>query len=413
MPGSRPAIRWEAANIIRLDARSSPSPAGDDPPDLVEGEDLDAPTGPGVAAWNDFNPVANAARQSLQEAAGIKVPGRMFVVWVLVGYVLVLVPLNWCFFRWLGRVEWAWAAAPVIAVLCTATVINMAQLDIGFVRAQNEVAVVELQNDYPRAHVTRYMALYASLATGYEFHFDSPGSLLLPFPTTSDPGSFRMMLGESYRNVTYRRGNDAEVDGFAVGSNSIGFVHGEHWIDLAHPLVLTKQEGDSFQIANQTQFTLRDAGVMKRTASGGLQTAWLGTIPAGASAVGEFQLESAATAGGELWKADRDRSPRTASNAVPGELDLHGLIAIAQEVKDLRPGQIRLVAWLDDELPGLAIAPLASQSRHAALVIAHLDNGQDEMPRPDVNGPAPRRRSSPGQDEQSFLTPSATRQAGL
>ena len=176
--------------------------------------------------------------------------------------------------------------------------------------------MVELQNDYPRAHVTRYMALYASLATGYDFHFDSPGSLLLPFPTTSDPGSFRMMLGESYRNLTYRRGNDAEVAGFAVGSNSIGFVHGEQWIDLAHPLVLTKQEGDAFQIANQTQFTLRDAGVMKTDRLGRAANRLAGHDSRRRQPrSGEFHLASAATAGGELWKADRDRSPRTASNA--------------------------------------------------------------------------------------------------
>ena len=263
---------------------------GDDPPELEEGEDLEPPTGPGVAAWNDFNPVANAARQSLQEAAGIKVLDRMFVVWILVGYVrgagaveLVVFPLAGPRGMGLGRRA---ADRRRSAPQWSSTWRN---LDIGFVRAQNEIAVVELQNDYPRRHVTRYMALYTSLATGYDFHFDSPGALLLPFPTTSDPGSFRMMLGESYRNVTYRRGSDADVDGFAVGSNSIGFVHGEHWIDLASPLVITKQEGDAFQIANQTQFTLRDAGVMKRTASGGLQTAWLGTIAAGASAAGEFR----------------------------------------------------------------------------------------------------------------------------
>ena len=380
---------------------NSPAPpgsftAGDDPPNLGGGADLEAAAGPGVAAWNDFSPIANAARQGLQEAAGIKVLDRMFVVWIVAVYLVVLVPLNWCFFRWLGRVEWAWAAAPAIAVLCAATVINLAQLDIGFVRAQNEIAVVELHDDYPRAHVTRYMALYTSLATGYGFHFDSPGSLLLPFPTASDPKSFHMMFGESHRTLTYRRGSDADVDGFSVGSNSIGFVHGEHWIDLAHPLTISKQNGDAFQIANQTQFTLRDAGVIKKTAGGGLQTAWLGTIAAGATAAGEFGLESAAISAAELWKSERDRSPRTAASAAPGELNLRGLVTIAQDVAELRPGQIRLVGWLDDELPGLAVAPLASQSRHAALVIAHLDNGQEPMPRPDQNGPPARRPPSAG-----------------
>ena len=278
---------------------------------------VDPPPGTGLAAWNDFSPVAKAARQSLQQAAGIKVLNRMFVVWIVAGYVLVLVPVNWFVFRLLGRVEWAWAAAPLIAVICTIIVIHMAQLDIGFVRAENEIAVVELQHDYPRAHVTRYTALYTSLATGYRFSFDSPGAVLLPFPTVDSPKDFRMLVGQGYGKLICRHGDDANISGYSVGSNSIGFVHSEQWLDLVRPLTITVHPDGSFQLANHTQFLLRDAGVMKKTDDGGLQTAWLGNIEAGASATGKFELESATVSGSQLWKARRDRSPRTAAGAPP------------------------------------------------------------------------------------------------
>jgi hypothetical protein len=366
------------------------------------------PPGAGVAAWNDFNPVAAAARQSLQEAAGIKVLDRMFVVWIVAGYVIVLVPLNWLVFRLLGRVEWAWAAAPLIAVVCTIVVIHMAQLDIGFVRAQNEIAVVELQNDYNRAHVTRYMALYSSLGTGYNFRFEKPGSLLLPFPTCDGPNGFHLLPGQSYGQIACRHGDDTSMGGFYVGSNSIGFVHSENWIDMPHPLSIMEQSGDSFKIANKTQFTIRDAGVIKKTADGMLQTAWLGTIDAGATAAGQFGEESAHVAEGELlhrlvktvtgtfgdkskpatagslWQTERDRSPRTASSPVSGELGIRRLIDIAQDSADMLPGQIRLVGWLDDALPGMVVQPVASQSRHAAVVVANLNAGQRKPPLPDT-----------------------------
>jgi hypothetical protein len=385
-------------------------------PEEEEGLDENlAPVGMGVAGWNDFSPVANAARQGLQQAAGIKVLDRMFVVWIVAGYVLVLVPLNWGVFRLLRRVEWAWAAAPLIAVACAAVVINLAQLDIGFVRAENEIAVVELQGDYPRAHVTRYAALYTSLSTGYNFRFDSPGAMLLPFPTTDDPGRFRMLLGESYRPLTCRRGDNLEVAGYAVGSNSIGFVHGEQWINLDHPLVLTRQDDEGLQVANQTQFTLRDAGVLKRTAGGGLQTAWLGTIAAGATAAGKFDLESTSLSGSNLWngKDRRDGSPHTCAGAAAGELNLHDLLEIAQRTEDLRPGEIRLVAWLgnDDVLPGLVVEPTASQWRHVALVVAHLAPGDEELPRPDLNLP-PRRPEPSNETEESSLPPSPQSPSG-
>ena len=127
-----------------------------------------------LATWDDNSPISEEIRESLRKAAGIEVPSKRFVVIVLIGYLLVLVPLNWLLFRSLGRVELAWAAAPVIAVVCTGLVVWLAQLDIGFARAKTEIGVVEFQPSYPRAHVTRYTALYSSLGTDYRFDFDDP-----------------------------------------------------------------------------------------------------------------------------------------------------------------------------------------------------------------------------------------------
>ena len=73
------------------------------------------------------------------------------MVKVLLAYLVVLVPLNWALFWLLGRVEWAWIAAPLIAVACAVAVVWLAQLDIGFARAHTGIAVVELQSGYPRA----------------------------------------------------------------------------------------------------------------------------------------------------------------------------------------------------------------------------------------------------------------------
>jgi hypothetical protein len=78
----------------------------DAPGDPVAAEE-DRQHGSGVAAWNDFNAVAAAARDALRNAARIEIPTRSFVVWVVAIYLAVLVPLNWLVFRLLGRVEWA------------------------------------------------------------------------------------------------------------------------------------------------------------------------------------------------------------------------------------------------------------------------------------------------------------------
>ncbi|GAH17820.1 unnamed protein product, partial [marine sediment metagenome] len=195
-----------------------------------------APPGPGVAAWNDFNPVADYAREALRRAAGIDVPDRGFVVWVVGGYLLVLVPANWFLFRLVGRVEWAWAAAPLIAVVCTVVVIRAARLNIGFARSRTEIAVMELQADYPRAHLTRYIALYTSLTTGYEFHFEHPGALVQPLPSRAGPEG--RVRNQSRHRLLYRHGDKTILEGFSVISNSTGMVHSEEMIDLGGALSL-------------------------------------------------------------------------------------------------------------------------------------------------------------------------------
>ena len=65
---------------------------------------IDLPTpAPGIAAWNDFNPIAQAAHQSLQSTARIEIPKSSFVLWVVAVYLVVLVPVNWAVFRSLRR----------------------------------------------------------------------------------------------------------------------------------------------------------------------------------------------------------------------------------------------------------------------------------------------------------------------
>lgn len=342
--------------------------------------------GPGVAAWNDFNPVANSARATLKDAAEIEIPDRSFVVWVVAAYLLVLVPANWTVFRLINRVEWAWAAAPAIAVACTVVVIRLAQLDIGFARSLTEVAVVELQGDYPRAHVTRYSALYTSLTTSYDFHLNrpdpsdwtgepedgDPGGLALPFPEVDDPRRFQTW---DRRTLLFSRGRDASLTGYSVQSNLTGMVHSEQMIDLGGGLSFVKTSPTAFQVINQTGLTFSNAAVVRKSGFGGLEvleTAWLGTLQPGAKAQGRFKRQPRA-------------SPRRATNPQPGDLDLRSLAQKAEDPRQLDPGEVRLIAELRDGIPGLAVRPVAPQAKYATLVVAHLEYDVGEDPQPDLN----------------------------
>ena len=221
--------------------------------------------GPGVAAWNDNSATADAARDALREAAGIVIPKAQFVVGVLLLYLIVLVPLNWLAFWGLGRVEWAWIAAPLIAVGGMAAVVKLAQLDIGFARSQTELSVLELHNGYPRGHLTRYLALYTSLSTTYDVDSPERTTLVLPFPTNPD---FKPLPGQSIDTVTYHGEPSVQLSDFGVSSNSTSFLHSEQMVDLGGGIEY-KPTGDGVEVTNHTKQNLCRAAVIRRTEKGG------------------------------------------------------------------------------------------------------------------------------------------------
>jgi hypothetical protein len=346
--------------------------------------------GAGVAGWDDFNHLSTGGRETLRRSAGIKVPEGGFVLWVVGVYLIVLVPVNWGVFKLIGRVEWAWIAAPIITLVAALCVVRLAELDIGFARARTEVAVVELQPGYPRAHVTRYTALYTSLSTQYDLEFSDPTALVQPFPRFTPAEQRQQFLGD-IETLHYRHTADAvSLTGFQVPSNSTGMLHSEHMLDVGGGISL-EQTAAGWRIVNGTKLDLKGVAVLRPNSDGeqpavawpiaGLWTspqqveiAWLGDLPAGEKrSLGEFDLSA-----DQLWRQHRDQDDITAETTRIDVLKLRLLTKLAEDPATFRPGELRLVAWSDSELAGLEITPAAKERRFANLVVAHLQYG----PRP-------------------------------
>jgi len=68
-------------------------------------------------------------------------------------------------------------------------------------------------------------------------------------------------------------------------------------------------------------------------------------------------------------------------------LNIRDLLGFAEKSDAMRPGDVKVVAWTDDDLPGLTISPNSAQFRRAAVVVAHLAYGQEASPQPDANIP--------------------------
>lgn len=325
--------------------------------------DAQPPVGAGVGAWRDDDELATLAREALREASGIFVPSASVVLGLIALYVFAVVPANWSVFYALGRTEWAWAAAPVLAVVFTVVVIRTAELDLGFARSASEVTVVELQPDYDRAHVTRYAVLYNSLGTAYEIGGDDPTMVALPTVTTLD--NKQRPVERTYELV--RRDDETgnsrtTLVGFGVDSGNIGLLRAEQMLPVGGTLQAEKLAENRYRLTNGTPWELRDVR-LSGPAAGAARD-----LPPGGSVV--------------VTLGDREPPP-------PDEAALRATIDVEplwRQLQTAAPNEgLRLTAWTSTPVPGLEIDPSPSQRRQKTLVVAHLRYAADPPPANDVN----------------------------
>jgi hypothetical protein len=335
----------------------------------------------GVGSWNDFSGSAIVARKHLTDAAGVKIPTVDFVAKVLGIYLLVLVPLNWSLFRAMRRVEWAWVAAPVIAIIGAVTVVKLAQLDIGFIRYRTEIDIVELQPGYPRAHVSRYIALYTSLSTGYDMQFEDPSALVQPFAVSAQ--YTRSLANTMRREVHFRQDSNLHLTGLQVDSNSTNLVHAEQMRDAGGAIELLGDDAAGWRIKNSTEMTLRDAGILRRSLNGEVFGCYLAEIKPGTTVSLKFAELN------DLWIDEWNQTTVfqrvDESQRVLGELRLGRFAALAASKLNLPSGGARLIAWSPQEMPGVTYSPDAPQVTGMSFVLAHLARGPLPAPQVDKN----------------------------
>lgn len=305
--------------------------------------------GPGVAAWRDDDDLSQAARNVLTAEAGVVIPSVRFVLGLVAVYVVLLVPVNWFVFSRVGRAEWAWFAAPWIAVACSGYVVHSTGLDVGFVRTVSEVAVVEMQPGYARAHVTRYGALYNSLGHDYRFTGDDASLVVLPVAEAGVAAADRnsAMLYERDDAAIGDAASRAALAGLRVASNSTALYRAEQLLDCGGRVRCTLVAPGRCRVENGTPWTLVDVQIS------GAYFAKAGSIGPGES----IELETSDASA-------REALPRSASPA-------ERLRAAA--APDTIGDALRLTAWADDVELDTALEPLPGQVSRRTLVVARLE----------------------------------------
>lgn len=345
----------------------------------------------GVAGWSETGECSRRAQTALTTGAGISIPDAGFVLSCLGVYLFVLVPANWTIFRALGRVEWAWVAVPFLAIIGTLTVVRLARLDIGFARSRTEIVVVEMQSDFPHAHVTRYTGLYSALTTQYDLIFDDDSALALPMGNidTANPSGFITELDATLRRRD-RRDEKVALENFSVSSNSTSMIHSEHMLDLAGKLTYTKRSATTGDISNTTSMELEDVGILRRSLEGQLEFAWVGKLSPKSTTPIFFESLADESAPTKNWKSFQ--TTPAGSNKRP--VSLRSLLELATHTQRLLPGSSCLIGRFENHLKGLIVSPNTNQFETHGLLVAHLTYGP--LPPPDVDlnaAPDPRPES--------------------
>ena len=254
--------------------------------------------------------------------------------------------------------------------------IKLAQLDIGFARSRTDVAVVEMQGGYTRAHVTRFTALYTSLSTPYNVELSDTGAIVQPFAVGED---FSLEIGVTPPTVNFHREKNVKMTGYHVLSNRTGLVHSEQIAEMGGAIELTEGDDGRPRVNNGTTVGLEDAILVRAAGEGQYQLAWIGDVGAIQGASGEYEPVKP-DGFDSYWQK---RSQLAAADDV---LDLTPLVRVALSGSEMAAGDVRLVAISrDNPVEGLTVSPSATQSRSAALVLVHLRYGADEPPVPDRN----------------------------
>jgi hypothetical protein len=263
--------------------------------------------------------------------------------------------------------------------------------------------------------VTRYVSLYTSISTEYDFDFDDPGALVQPFSVT---GKDTLFAGQSPTVVNYRRDRGVKLSGYQVASNSLGMVHSEHMTEMGGAISI-RQQGGRMTLVNASRMTIREAAIV---APDGV--ARLGTVEPGASVTFVPTPKPAAVPAPKRGAAARpsktasdtaddttaapqtstatatpsdtpsDTQNDTQNHAPPdivakGTLNIDGLLRYAEE--NCPPEETRLIGWTDEKVPGMSMVPTASQQRQANLIIVHLEHAPMAGAAPDAN-PRPREK---------------------
>lgn len=357
------------------------------------------PSNPAGAVWSDEALVPRIARDLLIEASGITIPRSSFVLGVVAVFLVVLVPLNYAVCRFvLGRRELAWVGVPLLAIGFAIGIERAAAFDLGFSLANDEIALVELQGGYERAHLSRFGSVLSNGRASFDFAHPDHDRQAIVLPLNIGQG----VRGQVRDQIVFQSEPVPSLLGLKVAPRSLSTYRAEEMINLGGSIRLerttnppsqpTSLDGDAalLVVVNETELTLRDVRIsdfqrqlvarVDRLEPGGrlglAQLEWQPLNPAASHAGSD--TDNPTTTNPEAQPPPSTPTPTpTDSQEIKGlriEPLLDQFTRVAPNEWEAR-GELRLTArvdWPDGIVPGELIEPEVQRRRAVCGVLAHL-----------------------------------------
>lgn len=358
----------------------------------------------GFGAWNASSHLLLSITDALRESSGITVPMLSTVLKWLAAYLIVLVPINWLLFRLIGKLEYAWLAAPLIALAGVFVVARGVRLDVGFTRSQNTIQFLELHNHYPRGVLSSYHALYTSLTTNYQAVFSdntdnalnavNSSGVLCPMPAHTIGRTANRARMLEYK-VADEKGNG--FHSFPVLSNTTGMLQSEEMIELSGSISITPtsnpQSSDpansplQWNVTNNSPLNLRHVAVLGIDSQDQLQLGWVAAIPPNSNL--------------SISPTPQPNSQRTSEQWL--DIDDPAIAYLLQDICKHYPlGRNEWIAlgWIQENPSRLQITPASLQAQSKAIVLLHLTTASPAPINHDVRLYAPTPEFNSTFDEQ-------------
>ena len=247
---------------------------------------------------------------------------------------------------------------------------------MGFDTASDEIDLLEIHGDYPRAHLTRFVSLYTTGRSRFAISYpNDPTALALPL----DNG--RSIRGEEISTSIWQSSPVPALAGFHGPAAQPVDVPGRADADLGRCRSGSKETGASASSSTSSELELRDAILIESDGSrtSGRSAAWGRSTPG---------RPSRSTAGGRAKPPTRvDAGPGPDPNPFLEEL------RTTWEDREENQGELRLVAWVagHDRRPG--------------------DRAGRRSPARVHRGPGPSAQRPPAQPRRQALQPAGRRRA--